>query len=216
GYIERMKEGQEEIYYMVGTSLDALSNSPHLEAFKEKGVEVLLFADPVDEIWLQQMPPQYKEKAFKSAGRGEVDLDAKDDEGKDEEKSEPENEEFKDLLGAMGAALEGTAGAVRLSKRLKSSPACLVLGEGALSPQLEAMLKQAGQPTPASHPVMEINPEHALVKRLQEIFAADAKDKRIGDFSELLFGQAQLAEGGQLADPAAFSRKLADIMLEAL
>ena len=215
-YVERMNEDQEDIYYLVGTSLDALSKSPHLEAFKEKGIEVLLFADPVDEVWLQQMPPQFKDKNFKSAGRGEVDLEAKADEEEDEEKKSPENEELEDLLAALGSALEGSAKEVRLSKRLTSSPACLVLEEGQLSPQLEAMLRQAGQETPSNEPVLEINPDHALVKKLQEIFEGDSKDARIATYAELLFGQAQLAEGGQLADPAAFSRKLADVMLEAL
>ncbi|MBW2291097.1 MAG: molecular chaperone HtpG [Deltaproteobacteria bacterium] len=215
-YVERMNEDQEDIYYMVGTSIDTLAGSPHLEAFKEKGIEVLLFADPVDEVWLQQMPPQFKGKNFKSAGRGEVDLEAdKEDEAQDEQ-SKQEQESFKDLLQALGSALEGSAKEVRLSKRLKSSPACLVLEEGQLSPQLEAMLRQAGQETPETKPIMEINPEHPLLKRLQEIFEADEKDARIGSYAELLFGQAVLAEGGQLADPTDFSRKLADLMLEAL
>ncbi len=97
-----MGGGQEDIYYMVGNSIDALSNSPHLEAFKEKGIEVLLFADPVDEVWLQQMPPEFKGKAFKSAGRGAVDLEEKDEEGEESEKKEPENKIFNDLLSAHG------------------------------------------------------------------------------------------------------------------
>ncbi len=215
-YVDRMQEDQEDIYYMVGTSYEALANSPHLEAFEEKGIEVLLLADPVDEVWLQQMPPEFKEKSFKSAGRGEVDLEAKDE---TEDKDDGEDEEqtaFKDLLSALGSALEVQAKEVRISKRLTSSPACLVLDEGQLSPQLEAMLKQAGQEIPETKPIMEINPEHALLVKLQEIFEADASDARIATYAELLFGQAQLAEGGQLPDPAAFSRKLADIMLEAL
>ena len=217
-YVERMDEGQEDIYYMVGTSFDTLAGSPHLEAFEEKGIEVLLFADPVDEVWLQQMPPQFEGKSFKSAGRGEVDLEAdkEKEEGEQDEQSKQEEESFKDLLQALSSALEASAKEVRLSKRLKSSPACLVLEEGQLTPQLEAMLRQAGQETPETKPIMEINPEHPLLKRLQEIFEADEKDARIGSYAELLFGQALLAEGGQLADPTDFSRRLADLMLEAL
>ena len=215
-YVEGMGEDQKDIYYLVGSSIDTLANSPHLEAFKEKGIEVLLFADPVDEVWLQQMPPQFKGKGFKSAGRGEVDLEAGDDGEKEDEQGKTEHESFKDLLSALGSALEGSAKEVRLSKRLKSSPACLVLEEGQLSPQLEAMLRQSGQETPEVKPIMEINADHPLLKRLQEIFETDAKDERIGSYAELLFGQAQLAEGGQLADPAAFSRKLAELMLKAL
>jgi molecular chaperone HtpG len=213
-YVERMQEDQEDIYYLVGTSLDVLAKSPHLEALKEKGVEVLLFADPVDEVWLQQMPPPFKGKSFKSAGRSDSEPAASDDEEKEEEKNE--NEEFNDLLAAMTAGLEDTAKEVRISKRLTSSPACLVLEEGQLTPQLEAMLRQAGQEIPDALPILEINPEHPLVKRLQEIFEADAKDARIANFAQLLFGQAQLAEGAELSNPAAFSRKLADLMLEAL
>ncbi|MCH7867399.1 MAG: molecular chaperone HtpG [Myxococcales bacterium] len=215
-YVERMQEDQEDIYYLVGTSLDVLTKSPHLEALKEKGIEVLLFADPVDEVWLQQMPPQYKGKSFKSAGRSDAEPEASDEDEKKDEKSKEKQKKFKDLLAALGAGLEDTAKEVRISKRLTSSPACLVLEEGQLTPQLEAMLRQAGQETPATLPILEINPEHPLVKRLQEIFAADAKDARIGNYAQLLFGQAQLAEGAQLGDPAAFSRKLADLMLEAL
>ncbi len=216
-YVERMNDDQEDIYYMVGTSYDALKNSPHLEAFKEKGIEVLLFADPVDEVWLQQMPPQFKEKNFKSAGRGEVDLDkGEEGEEKDEPESKKDQEQFGDLISALGSALEASAKEVRLSKRLTSSPACLVLEEGQLSPQLEAMLRQAGQDVPENKPILEINAEHPLLAKLQEIFEADANDPRVVTYAELLFGQAQLAEGGQLADPAAFSKKLADVMLEAL
>ena len=215
-YVERMQEDQEDIYYLAGTSLDVLAKSPHLEALKEKGIEVLLFADPVDEVWLQQTPPKFKGKSFKSAGRSEAEPEAADEDEEEDEQSKNQNEEFKDLLAAMSAGLEDTAKEVRISKRLTSSPACLVLGEGQLTPQLEAMLRQAGQDTPATTPILEINPEHPLIKRLVEIFNADAKDARIGNYAQLLFGQAQLAEGAQLADPAAFSGKLADLMLEAL
>ena len=215
-YVERMQEDQEDIYYLAGTSLDVLAKSPHLEALKEQGIEVLLFADPVDEVWLQQMPPQFKGKSFKSAGRSEAEPEASDEDEEQDEQSKNEHETFKDLLAAMSAGLEDTAKEVRISKRLTSSPACLVLEEGQLTPQLEAMMRQAGQDTPATRPILEINPEHPLIKRLQEIFEADAKDARIGNYAQLLFGQAQLAEGAQLADPAAFSGKLADLMLEAL
>ncbi|MDP6979780.1 MAG: molecular chaperone HtpG [Myxococcota bacterium] len=215
-YVERMNDDQEDIYYMVGGSYDALVNSPHLEAFKEKGIEVLLFADPVDDVWLQQMPPQFKEKSFKSAGRGEVDLSTSEGDESEEKDDAKDQEQFGDLVSALAKALEASAKEVRLSKRLTSSPACLVLDEGQLSPQLEAMLRQAGQDVPDNKPIMEINVEHPLLVKLQEIFETDASDARVASYAELLFAQAQLAEGGQLADPAAFSRKLADVMLDAL
>ena len=218
-YVERMPEGQEEIYYLAGPSIDILVNSPHLEGFKAKGIEVLLFSDPVDEVWLAQMPPAFNEKQFKSAGQGEAKLDSdSDSDSKAEDDADRQKEEasFKDLIGALHDAVKEEVSEVRLSKRLTSSPACLVLEEGGLTPQLEAMLRQAGQDVPTVKPVLEINSGHPLLVKLQEIFEGDSKDERVASYAELLFRQAQLAEGGQLADPADFSRKLTDLMLEAL
>ncbi|MFP6640557.1 MAG: molecular chaperone HtpG, partial [Myxococcota bacterium] len=214
-YVERMPEDQEAIYYMTGPSREVLTGSPHLEAFKDKGVEVLLLTDPVDEVWLQQMPPEYKEKRFQSVGRGEIDLDR--DEEKGEEEGEQEQEaEYKDLIQAIRAALQEDVKEVRLSNRLKQSPSCLVLEEGDLSPQLEAMLRQAGQEVPEHKPILELNPDHAIMKKLQALFETNGTDPRISDYAGLLFAQAVLAEGGQLADPAGFTQKLSELMAEAL
>lgn len=213
-YVDRMPEDQEAIYFVTGTSRDVLASSPHLEAFKDKGIEVLLLTDPVDEVWLQQMPPEYKGKRFQSVGRGEIDL--KDTEDKDEAENKEEEEAYKDLMQAIRSALQEEVKEVRLSSRLKQSPSCLVLEEGDLSPQLEAMLRQAGQEVPDHKPILELNPDHAILKKLQSVFEANGTDSRIPDYAGLLLGQAILAEGGQLPDPAAFTQKLSALMAEAL
>ena len=213
-YVERMPEDQEAIYFVTGTSRDVLASSPHLEAFKEKGIEVLLLTDPVDEVWLQQMPPEYKGKRFQSVGRGEIDL--KDSEEQDESESKEDEETYKDLMQAIRSALQDDVKEVRLSSRLKQSPSCLVLEEGDLSPQLEAMLRQAGQEVPDHKPILELNPDHSILKKLQAVFEANGTDSRIPDYAGLLLGQAILAEGGQLTDPAAFTQKLSALMAEAL
>ena len=213
-YVERMPEDQEAIYFVTGTSRDVLASSPHLEAFKDKGIEVLLLTDPVDEVWLQQMPPEYKGKRFQSVGRGEIDL--KDTDEQDDSESNEEEETYKDLIQAIRSALQEDVKEVRLSSRLKQSPSCLVLEEGDLSPQLEAMLRQAGQEVPEHKPILELNPDHAILKKLQAVFEANGTDSRIPDYADLLLGQAILAEGGQLPDPAAFTRKLSTLMADSL
>lgn len=214
-YVERMPEDQEAIYYMTGPSREVLASSPHLEAFKDKGVEVLLLTDPVDEVWLQQMPPEYKEKRFQSVGRGEIDLGG-DAEKDTEENEQRQEQEYQDLIQAIQAAIQEDVKEVRLSNRLKQSPSCLVLEEGDLSPQLEAMLRQAGQEVPEHKPILELNPDHVIIKKLQSVFEANGTDPRISDYAGLLFAQAILAEGGQLADPARFTQKLSELMAEVL
>jgi molecular chaperone HtpG len=215
-YVERMGEDQEAIYYMTGPSREVLVGSPHLEAFADKGLEVLLFSDPVDEVWLEQMPPDFRGKKFQSVGRGEIDLASKDEKEGEESERDQETEAYKDLIQCIESAVQDDVKEVRLSNRLKQSPSCLVVDEGDLSPQLEAMLRQAGQEVPERKPILELNPDHAILKRLQAIFAKDGTDARLGEYAQLLFGQAVLAEGGQLADPAAFTRRLSGLMEKAL
>ncbi len=214
--VERMPEDQEVIYYMTGSALDVLRGSPHLEAFKERDIEVLLFTDPVDEVWLQQMPPEYKGKKWQSVGKGEIELGSEDEKKEAEEARKKDAESFGDLIDCLKSALGERVKEVRLSSRLKSSPSCLVLEEGDLTPQIEAMLRQAGQDVPERKPILELNPGHAVLARLREIFEADGTDARVPAYAALLFDQAVLAEGGQLDDPAAFTRSLADLMVKAL
>ncbi len=213
-YVDRMPEDQDSIYYMTGPSREVLAGSPHLEAFDDKGLEVLLFSDPVDEVWLEQMPPEYLGKKFQSVGRGEIDLGSKDE--KEAEEGDREEETYRDLIACLCNAVQNDVKEVRLSSRLKQSPSCLVVDEGDLSPQLEAMLRQAGQEVPERKPILELNPDHAILKRLQTIFEEDGTDARLSEYAELLLGQAVLAGGGQLTDPAAFTRKLSGLMEKAL
>jgi len=215
-YVDRMPEGQEAIYYIAGPKLDVLRRSPHLEAFEEKGIEVLFLSDPVDEVWTSQGPIQYRDKPFKSIGHGEVEIGSEEDKEKAREALEKDQESLGDLLQTMRSAIQDDVKEIRLSSRLKTSPACLVLEEGDLSPQLEAMLRQAGQSIPERKPILELNPQHAILEKLGRRFEADPTDPRIGEAAKLLLGQAILAEGGQLDDPAAFVELLGRLMAETL
>ncbi|MBK7952387.1 MAG: molecular chaperone HtpG [Deltaproteobacteria bacterium] len=215
-YVERMPADQDVLYYIAGPKLDVLRRSPHLEAFKEKGIEVLFFVDPVDEVWLGQGPVRYREKTWQSIGHGEALLGSEDEKEKKKEELEKREADLSDLLKALRSAIQDDVKEVRLSGRLKTSAACLVHEEGDLSPALEAMLRQAGQAIPERKPILELNPEHAVVERLQARFAKDPADGRIADAAHLLFGQAVLAEGGQLEDPSGFAGLVNKLMAETL
>jgi molecular chaperone HtpG len=216
GYKDRMADDQDAIYFIAGPKLDVLRRSPHLEAFLEKGIEVLFLTDPVDEVWVSQGPISYDGKPFKSIGHGEVELGSDEDKEKAKEALEADEKSFGDLLQAMNAAIQDEVKEVRLSSRLKSSASCLVLEEGDLSPQLEAMLRQAGQEIPERKPILELNPEHGVLKRLGERFEKNPTDPKIADSARLLLGQAILAEGGQLEDPTGFAELVNSLMIEAL
>ena len=215
-YKERMSPEQEAIYFIAGPKLDVLRRSPHLEAFVEKGIEVLFLTDPVDEVWVSQGPISYGDKPFKSIGHGEVEIGSDEDKQKAKEALEKDEEDLGDLLQVMQAAIEDEVKEVRLSSRLKSSASCLVLEEGDLSPQLEAMLRQAGQEIPDRKPILELNPEHPVMKKLGERFEKNPTDPKISDATRLLLGQAILSEGGQLEDPSGFAELVNKVMSEAL
>ncbi len=215
-YVERMNDGQEVIYYLTGTSREVLARSPHLEVFREKGLEVLLLTDPVDEVWLEQGPPEFLGKKWQSVGKGEVELGSEDEQKQAGEEREQQELSFKNLITCLRAVLQDDVKEVRLSRRLTSSPACLVLEEGDVTPQIAQMLRQAGQEVPKVKPILELNPDHALLPKLQAIFEQNGTDPRLAEYARLLLGQAVLAEGGQLEDPADFSRRVTELMLEAL
>jgi molecular chaperone HtpG len=198
-----MKEGQDAIYYLAGASP---AKSPLLEAFAKKGLEVLLFSDPLDELWLERTQ-KYKDKPLKSIARGEV--------GSDEEKKQVEEKqrELGDLLACLRVHLQDEIKEVRLSARLTTSPACLVGGENDPSPRILRMLEQMGQKPPQVKRILELNPDHELVKKLETIFAANKADPRLELYAKLLLGQAHLADSGVVPDPAAFSRLLTDVMV---
>jgi molecular chaperone HtpG len=204
-YVGRMKEGQDKIYYVTGDSYTAAKNSPHLEIFRKKGVEVLLLSDRVDE-WMLSFFAEFDGKSLVSVAKGGLDLGALADEAEKKEQKETE-EQYKDLIERMKKALDSKAKDVRITFRLTDSPACLVADEHELSGNLLRMLKAAGQQAPDTKPILEINPQHPLVLKLKY------EDKQFDDWATILFDQALLAEGGQLQDPAAFVKRINQMLL---
>lgn len=204
-YVSRMKEGQEKIYYVTAETFLAAKNSPHLEIFRKKGIEVLLLSDRVDE-WVVGHLTEFDGKPLQSVAKGGLDLGKLEDEA---EKKEQEKEagEYKELTDKVKQALEARVKDVRITHRLTDSPSCLVSDEHDLSGNLARMLKAAGQKAPEVKPILEINPHHPAVQRLKY------EEARFNDWANLLFEQAQLAEGGQLEDPAGFVKRINDLML---
>ena len=211
-YVERMKEGQDKIYYVTADSFSAAKNSPHLEVFRKKGIEVILMADRVDE-WLISNLTEFDGKQLQSVAKGELDLDKLDTE---EEKKEKEDttKDFEAILKQMKEVLGDKVSEVRVTNRLTDSPACLVTGDHDMSLNMERIMKEAGQPMNmmgmgGSKPIFEINPTHALVTSIKN----EQDDERFSDITNVLFDQAILSEGGQLDDPAAFVHKLNGLLL---
>ncbi|HWC79330.1 MAG TPA: molecular chaperone HtpG [Pseudonocardiaceae bacterium] len=198
-YVSRMPEGQEHIYYMTGESRATVEHSPHLEAFRAKGFEVLVLTDPVDEMWVETVPA-FEGKQFQSIAKGEVDLETEEERSKAEEKQK----DFAELLTWMGTVLADEVKEVRLSSRLTVSPACLVGDTGDLSPTLEKMYRAMGQELPQVKRVLEINPDHPLVTGLRGAHGQREDHTGLSETVELLYGMALLAEGGELADPSRF------------
>ena len=207
-YIGRMAEKQEKVYYITADTLSAARNSPHLEVFKKKDIEVLLLVDRVDE-WLVSHFTEYKGKQLQSVAKGELDLGELEDKD-DKEKVEKAAEEHKHLIERVKTALGETVKEVRVSSRLTESPACLVVDHHDMSQNLARVLKQLGQDAPVPTPIIEINLEHPLLKRMD----AEADEDRFGELAKLVFDQALLAEGGQLEDPAGFVHRLNRLMLD--
>ena len=204
-YVARMKDGQDKIYYVTADSYTAAKNSPHLEIFRKKGVEVLLLTDRVDE-WMLSFLTEFDGKQLVSVAKGDLDLGKLEDETEKKQKEETATE-YKELVDKMKTSLADKAADVRITFRLTDSPACLVAGEHELSGNLLRMLKAAGQKAPDSKPILEINPNHPLVQRLKY------EESKFDDWTSILFDQAMLAEGGQLQDPAGFVKKLNDMLL---
>jgi len=206
-YVGRMREGQEKIYYLTAETLAAARHSPHLEIFRKQGIEVLLLADRVDE-WVVMHLTEFAGKPLQSIAKGALDLGALDD--KEAKQAQAQSiGELKELLDRMKTAVGERVKEVRVTHRLTSSPACLVSDEHDVSANLERLLKAAGQQAPARKPILELNPDHALVQRLKN----EVDGGRFNDLSMLLLDQALLAEGGQLEDPAGFVRRLNELLL---
>jgi molecular chaperone HtpG len=195
-YLARMPEGQDAIYYATGESRAALENSPHMEAFRAKGYEVLLLTDQIDEVWVDAVPA-FEEKAFTSIAKGEVDLGG-------DEVDDDTRQGFDGLLSWIATTLADDVKEVRLSHRLTTSAAVLVGDPGDLTPTLEKMYRAMGQEPPKVQRTLELNPGHALVSGLRDAHARRPDDPGLTDTARLLHGMALLAEGGELAEPAAF------------
>ncbi|HEY0339106.1 MAG TPA: molecular chaperone HtpG [Burkholderiales bacterium] len=206
-YVGRMKEGQDKIYYVAAETFAAAKNSPHLEIFRKKGIEVLLLTDRVDE-WALSFLTEFEGKPLQSVAKGGLDLGKLAGEG---EKKEQEKEagEHKELIERIRKALGEKVKDVRITQRLTESPVCLVADEHDMGMHLERLLKAAGQQVPNSKPILEVNAHHPLVERLKN----ETDDARFGDWTEVLFDQALLAEGGQLEDPAGFVKRLNQLVL---
>ncbi|WP_040787771.1 molecular chaperone HtpG [Nocardia paucivorans] len=220
-YVERMKDGQDKIFYMTGESRQQVESSPHMEAFKAKGLEVLILTDPVDEMWVGSVP-EFDGKQFQSIAKGEVDLETEEEKKETEQLREQQDKEFADLLSWLGKTLEENVKEVRLTNRLTTSPACLVGDVFDFTPTLERMYRASGQLLPTTKRILELNPTHPLVTGLRDAYDSRKQDADAGkvpeltETAELLYGTAVLAEGGELKDPAKFAHILTDRLTRTL
>jgi molecular chaperone HtpG len=216
-YVGRMKEGQEAIYYISGEDMDAVTRSPQLEGFRKRGVEVLLLTDPVDEFWIPSVGV-YEGKPFKSVTRAGADLSAiKSDEAETKDAdAKPDEKALGTLIALLKTALGDAVKDVRESDRLTTSAVCLVSDENDIDMRLEKLLKQHKQLDQSFARILEINPDHALIRQLAEDAARDGATDRLTDAAHLLLDQARLLEGESLPDPQAFARRLEDIISKSL
>ncbi|MCP4661469.1 MAG: molecular chaperone HtpG [bacterium] len=215
-YVERMKDDQEEIYYLSGESRRVVENSPHLEAFKAKGYEVLYLVDPVDEV-LAPALPEYEGKKLKSVGKGTVELGSDEERKQAEEALKEKEKTYKELMKFLEKTLEEWVREVRLSARLTTSPVCLVGSEHDPSPGLERMMRESGEAGFSRQKrILELHPEHEILGKLKQRFAADKEDPALADYAHLLLGSALLAEGSELHEPAKYNRLVGELMVKGL
>ena len=214
-YVGRMPSEQAEIFYLTGESRTVVENSPHLEAFRAKGYEVLYLVDTVDELLVQYLT-EFEGKRLKSAGKGTVTLGSEEERAQLEEELKKEQEESAGLLQSIQQHLDRYLKEVRLTNRLTNSPVCLVGGEMDFSPQMERLLQMSGGDRPKQKRIMELNPRHEIVVKMRERYAGNTADPKLGKYAELLYGYALLAEGSDLPDPPQFNRLLAELMTETL
>lgn len=207
-YISRMPTGQDKIYYVAADSFNAAKNSPNLEIFRKKGIEVLLLSDRVDE-WLMAHLTEFAGKKFQSVAKGGLELGELDDKAEAEQQQKLATD-LQPLLDKIKTLLSAQVQDVRITRRLTNSPACIVSGEHDMTPQMERLMRAAGQNVPHTKPILELNPEHQMVKKLQ----SETDSDKFADWAWVLFDQAVLAEGGQLEDPASFVQRLNKLLLE--
>jgi molecular chaperone HtpG len=206
-YVKRMKEVQKCIFYVIAESFATAKNSPHLEIFRKKGIEVLLLSEPVDE-WVVAHLHEFDGKQLKSVSKGELDLGALEDKEEKQQIREAAGE-YQDLIERIKKSLEGRVKEVRVSHRLTASPACLVVDEHELGTNLERLLKAVGQEVTSTPPILEINPTHPIIQHLR----TEREGPRFDDWARILFDQALLSEGGRLEDPAGFVHRLNEMFL---
>ena len=214
-YVQRMKDGQDHIHYLTGGSRMIIESSPHLEALRAREFEVLILTDPVDEMWVEAVG-EFDGKRFSSAAKGQVDLDTAEEDKATEPERDQQAKDFAALLSWLQAHLEAEVKQVRLSTRLTTSPACIVGDEHDLTPRLMRMYHAMGQDVPAVKRILEVNPAHPLLAGLRTAHSERPDDPALAETAQLLYGMALLAEGGQLTDPAHFSRLLADRLAHTL
>ncbi|MDQ2880394.1 MAG: molecular chaperone HtpG [Actinomycetota bacterium] len=214
-YLDRMKDGQQDIYYVTGESRSIIESSPHMEAFRAKGFEVLLLTDPVDEMWVESVR-EFDGKRFQSIAKGQVDLDTEEEKKTAESERGQQKKDFADLLSWMTTTLQEDVKEVRLSSRLTTSPACIVGDTHDVTPTLEKMYRAMGQDIPPIKRILELNPTHPLVSGLQKAYGERKDDAALAETAELLYGMAHLAEGGELSDPSRFIHLLADRLARTL
>lgn len=213
-YVGRMAEGQKEIYYITGASRETLEQSPHLEAFRAKNFEVLFLTDPVDE-WVVQSLHEYDEKPLKAADRGDISLDNEDEKKEKEKKREEAQKQFSDLISLISDRLKDKVKEVRFSNRLTDSACCLVADEYGMNANMERIMKAMNQAVPESKRILELNPDHAILKAMAAIHQKDASAGSLTDYADLLYDQALLTEGSIIKDPLRFTRLVSDLMVKA-
>ena len=211
-YTERMIPDQKNIYFLTGDSRATVDNSPHLEVFKKKDVEVLFMTEPVDEFILPGFG-EYSDKNLKSIAQGDIDLGTEEEKKIAEEQKKEVTGKYKNLIKKIEESLKEDVKEVRLSNRLTDSPSCLVTDEGDINPQMERIFAAMNQPVPEVKRILEINPNHPVIEKMNKIFESDKKDSKVSDFSELLHNQALLTEGVAVKDPVRFSKLITDLMI---
>ena len=213
-YTERMALDQKEIYYITGTSRSAVENSPHLEVFKKKEIEVLFMTEPVDEFILSSFG-EYDEKSLKSIAQGDIDLGTEEENKIADEQKKEASGKYKKLIKKVQDSLKAEVKEVRLSDRLTDSASCLVTDDGDMNPQMERIFAAMNQPVPETKRILELNPDHPVIETMNDLFAADKKNPKLADYSELLYDQALLTEGIAIKDPARFARLVTGLMVQA-
>jgi molecular chaperone HtpG len=210
-----MAEGQDKIYYLTGDARESLIDSPHLEAFKKEGIEVLLLTDSVDEVWLNTVP-EFEGKTLVSAAGAELEIGSEEERKARAEEKEKTQKEMATFISWMQSKLGEHVKEVRISGRLVDSPACLVADSGDMSANLERLMRAMGQEVPATKRILELNATHPLIEHLSKRYEADKDTEELGRTAEMVYQLALLAEGGELQDPAGFSKQVASVLSNSL